>query len=307
MRKLFFHLFVLLAITATAANDGDGAEMPLYGSDGVPGNLPNIEAKETVANKDYDVRFHISQPTVAVFKPSAQNAARCAIIVIPGGSYASNWYGYQGTWVARKLAEAGITAFALKYRIPHDDFESNKMIAPLQDAQRAIQLVREHAADYGIDPHKIGVMGFSAGGHLASAVTVHYDTAFIANPLGTSLRPDFAVLNYPVITSQKGLAEETSLTNLIGSDRRADRAKFFSSELHVTADTPPVFLTHASDDSLVPVENSILFYKAMLAHDRPAEMHIYAKGEHGYLNGTPSTDEWLGRLYGWLRLLNFLN
>ena len=86
MRKLFFHLFVLLAITATAANDGDGAEMPLYGSDGVPGNLPNIEAKETVANKDYDVRFHISQPTVAVFKPSAPNAARCAIIVIPGGS-----------------------------------------------------------------------------------------------------------------------------------------------------------------------------------------------------------------------------
>lgn len=304
MQRLLFAL--LTAFAALAALADNGTEIPLYPDGTVPGNLPGISVKETVENKDYDVRFGISQPTIAVFKPSVPNPARCAIIVIPGGSYASNWYGYQGTWVARKLAEASITAFALKYRIPRDDFEADKMAAPLQDAQRAIQLVRENADRYGIDPHKIGVMGFSAGGHLASAVTVHCDTAFIANLLGTSLRPDFAVLNYPVITSRKGLAEEVSLTNLIGSDRRADRAQFFSSELHVTADTPPVFLTHASDDSLVPVENSILFYKAMLAHNRPTELHIYAKGEHGYLNGNPSTDEWLGRLYGWLRLLKFL-
>ena len=304
MRKLFFHLFVLLAITATAANDGDGAEMPLYGSDGVPGNLPNIEAKETVANKDYDVRFHISQPTVAVFKPSAPNAARCAIIVIPGGSYASNWYGYQGTWVARKLAEAGITAFALKYRIPRDDFESNKMIAPLQDAQRAIQLVREHAADYGIDPHTIGVMGFSAGGHLASAVTVHYDTAFIANPLGTSLRPDFMVLAYPVVSFDKRYGHVGSCENLLGKNPSKKWIDFFSNNLQVTPDTPPTFLAQCTDDRTVSVMNSVILYEALHKQNVPAEMHIYVKGDHCF-RPTPSLDEWLGRLYGWLDLMGF--
>jgi acetyl esterase/lipase len=265
-----------------------------------PDRVPNaLPAKDQETNKD-NVARNVSKPTLSIFLPEAGLANGTAVIVCPGGGYGVLVMDREGYQVAKALNKVGIAAFVLKYRLPSEETMKDKSIGPLQDAQQAIKTVRERAAEWKIDTQKIGIMGFSAGGHLAATAGTHYDSTFIENPKKTSLRPDFMILVYPVISLLDKIGHKGSASNLLGASPGIEKAKYFSNELQVSKTTPPAFLTHAGDDTVVPVSNSIKFYEALNAKGIPSDLHIYAKGEHGYLK-VPSFDEWFGRCRHWMQ------
>lgn len=290
-----FGLVHLLATSLRAQT-----EMALY-----PDRIPNaIEAEDRETNEKGYIK-NVSKPTLTAFLPAAGTGNGAAVIVCPGGGYGGLVIEREGYRVAKELNKAGIAAFVLKYRLPSDRIMKDKAIGPLQDAQQAIKTVREKAKEWQIDPAKIGIMGFSAGGHLASTAGTHYDSSFIDNPQKTNLRPDFMVLVYPVISFEGKIGHKGSSANLLGAAPTAERVNYFSNDLQVTASTPPAYLTHAGDDTVVPVSNSIRFYEALNAKGVAADMHIYSRGQHGYPQ-TPSFDEWFGRCQHWMRVSGFL-
>jgi acetyl esterase/lipase len=181
----------------------------------------------------------------------------------------------------------------------------DKSIGPLQDAQQAIKTIREKAKEWNVDGNKIGIMGFSAGGHLASTAGTHYDNPVIENKEATSLRPDFMILVYPVISFLEAPSHKGSRSNLLGASASDEKIKYFSNELQVKQTTPPTFLTHAGDDTVVPVSNSIIFYEALNKYKIPSDLHIYSKGEHGYLK-SPPFDEWFTRCINWMKTNQFI-
>jgi acetyl esterase/lipase len=291
--RLLTLLFVVLpSIWVSASAQTTIALYP----DRVPNELP---AKDQETNKD-NVARNVSKPTLSIFLPEAGLANGTAVIVCPGGGYGVLVMDREGYQVAKALNKVGIAAFVLKYRLPSEETMKDKSIGPLQDAQQAIKTVRERAAEWKIDTQKIGIMGFSAGGHLAATAGTHYDSTFIENPKKTSLRPDFMILVYPVISLLDKIGHKGSASNLLGASPGIEKAKYFSNELQVSKTTPPSFLTHAGDDTVVPVSNSIKFYEALNANGIPSDLHIYAKGEHGYLK-VPSFDEWFGRCRYWMQ------
>jgi len=297
MKKLISFSFILFIINANAQSI---AEMELYKGK-VPNstNAPNKE--NTVIGDDKVMRVaKVSVPSIIMYKPAQQNGI--SVIICPGGGYTILAWNKEGTKVAEEFNKWGITAFLLRYRLPDDTTMIDKTIAPLQDAQQAVRLVRTNASEWGIDKNKIGIMGFSAGGHLASTAATQF--TYKADPKNndtTSVRPDFAILVYPVISFDTSFGHIGSRNKLIGTNPRADQTAFFSNELQVTANTPPVFLVHAGDDKAVPVENSIRFYQACIKNKVPVEMHLYPKGGHGFglINSTTS-DDWMERLKNWL-------
>ncbi|MDQ3290719.1 MAG: alpha/beta hydrolase, partial [Bacteroidota bacterium] len=215
--------------------------------------------------------------------------------------------GHEGVDVARKLNEKGIAAFVVKYRLPSSKTSTNPEIAPLQDAQQAIRVVGKRAKEWQIDPDRIGIMGFSAGGHLASTAGTHFQKAVIPNSDNISVRPDFMILVYPVISSQPGVAHQGSFDNLLGKNASPEKLKEYSNDQQVTAQTPPTFLIHASDDKVVPPANSILFYQALQKLNIPAELHIYPKGGHGFGLKNPTTpDDWFERFANWMVASNII-
>jgi acetyl esterase/lipase len=175
----------------------------------------------------------------------------------------------------------------------------NKVIGPLQDAQQAIKLVRENAPGWNIDLNKIGIMGFSAGGHLASSAGTHFTECLVPNPQKTSVRPDFMILIYPVISMSDQLTHTSSRRYLLGKNPSPEMIDFFSNELHVTDQTPPTYLTHTGDDKTVDVNNSIVFYQALNKHKIPAEMHLYPIGDHGFVLSIP-TEQWMQPVFNWM-------
>ncbi|WP_431211619.1 alpha/beta hydrolase [Puia sp. P3] len=209
--------------------------------------------------------------------------------------------GHEGLEIAHMLNEAGIAAFVLKYRLPSDETMADKTIGPLQDAQRAIQLVRQQAKEWGVDTARVGIMGFSAGGHLASTAGTHFEKAVIPNDGHVSLRPDFMVLLYPVISFSDSIGHRGSRDALIGENPSSSLITEYSNELQVGPLTPPAFLVHSEDDKTVPVANSIHFYESLLHNKVPAELHLYPGGGHGYGLHNPTTkDQWSERLLNWL-------
>jgi acetyl esterase/lipase len=208
--------------------------------------------------------------------------------------------------VAEEFNKWGITAFVLKYRLPDDTTMVDRSLAPLQDAQQAIRLLRSNAAQWGIDKNKIGIMGFSAGGHLASTASTHFTfKADESNADIISVRPDFAILVYAVISFDSSITHKGSRNNLIGANASAEKTNFYSNELQVTKNTPPVFIVHAGDDMVVPVENSIRFYRACIKNKVSAEMHLYPNGGHGFgLFNKTTADNWMERLKNWLNRLD---
>lgn len=188
----------------------------------------------------------------------------------------------------------------LKYRLPNDNTCENKSIAPLQDAQQAIKIVRDNAEKWRIDPNQIGMMGFSAGGHLAATAGTHFSKSYIENEKGTSLRPDFMVLVYPVISMQPELTHGGSRDNLLGKNASSELLELFSNEKQVTENTPRTFLTHAQDDDVVSVENSLRFYEALKAKNVSADMHLFSKGKHGYPL-EPAASNWLDYVFKWMK------
>ena len=209
-------------------------------------------------------------------------------------------YDKEGIKIAVEFASKGVVAFILKYRLPSDSIMLDKSIGPLQDAQQAIKMVRQNAAKWNIDVNKIGIMGFSAGGHLASTAGTHFDKSYIENKENISLRPDFMVLVYPVISMVDELTHGGSRKNLLGKNPSADQILLFSNELQVTSNTPPTWLTHTGDDTVVPVDNSIRFYQALIKNKVPAEMHLYPRGNHGFVLNLPAK-EWMSPLFDWMR------
>jgi pectinesterase len=275
--------------------------IPLYTI--VPNNKL-VADKETSLTRDNVTRISkISNPTITVFKPLKPNGK--AVIICPGGGYSILAFDKEGTKVAEEMNRWDITAFVLKYRLPDDSINIDKSLAPLQDAQQAIRLVRQQAKELGIDRSKIGIMGFSAGGHLASTAATHFTfNADVTNTDTTSARPDFAILIYPVISFDSTIFHRGSKNNLVGVNASEEKIKFFSNELQVTTATPPTFLVHASDDGGVPVENSVRFYQACVKNKVPAEMHLYPKGGHGFgMYNKTTEDNWMERLRNWLNKL----
>lgn len=294
--KVFVSILLLLGSLHLTAQQ----TIPLY-----PSSIPNsttFSMKEIKMERDGQLIGYrsISQPTIAVYLPDEKTATGAAVIICPGGGYGMESYRTEGTIIAEAFVKKGIAAFILKYRLPSDSIMTDKSVGPLQDAQQALKTVRQHAEEWKLNPAKIGIMGFSAGGHLASTAGTHFNKSYITNDENISLRPDFMILIYPVISMKEGLTHGGSRTNLLGKTPSEEQIALFSNELQVNANTPPTWITHTGDDTVVPVENSILFYKELIRNKVPAEMHLYPAGNHGFVLKLP-TDEWMQPLFDWMQ------
>ena len=281
-------------------------EMPLY-KGAIPNSKPTA-AKERVDTRPNGTRFIFgtTQPTLTVFVPQKPNGQ--GVVICPGGGYSGTAIDHEGLAVAKAFNAIGVAAFVLKYRMPLDTSCIDRSIAPLQDAQQAIRLVRQNAVQWKVNPRKIGIMGFSAGGHLASTAATHFfENADPGEKDTTSVRPDFAILIYPVISFNDELAHGGSRGNLLGKNFSEAQKFRFSNEQQVTAAAPPAFLVHSADDKTVEVENSIAYYLACHKYNIPVEMHLYPKGGHGYGMSNPTTkDKWMDRLQNWIDSLGYL-
>jgi acetyl esterase/lipase len=284
-------LLVLLINPAHAQQYGGEPFTQLLWSEGAP---------EAVGTADAD------KPMLTAYLPAERNATGTAVVVCPGGGYAHLAMDHEGHEVAEWLNTLGVAAFILKYRLGM----RYHYPAPLQDVQRAIRTVRANAGQWGIDTERIGVLGFSAGGHLASTAATHFD-AQVYEPRESvdevSARPDFATLIYPVISMTAAYGHQGSKRHLLGEDPPPDLAEQLSSERQVTPETPPTFLVHASDDP-VSVRNSINYYMALKENGVPAEMHVYESGGHGYglAPHEASLSSWSDRWEGWMRTRGML-
>lgn len=291
-------VFLAVVISGTAMAQSV-AEMPLY-----PGIVPGSKQstiKEQIIFVNGGVRISsVITPTLTQFTPAKPNGI--SVIICPGGGYGRLAIDHEGVEVAKAFNQQGITAFVLKYRLPNDTIMVDKTIGPFQDAQQAIRVVRKQAAAWGLNPNKIGIMGFSAGGHLASTAATHFNFIADASIKDTiSVRPDFAILLYPVISFDDSIVHKGSKVNLIGKSPSAEQTNYFSNELQVTKNSPPAFLVHAGDDGAVPVENSIRYYQACIKNKVPVEMHLYPKGGHGFgLNNKTTSEKWFDNLLSWL-------
>jgi len=278
------------------------------------GKIPNtkqgkIKVKE-VSNIGEDGIERVSGvniPSMRYYAPDQSKFTGSAIIICPGGGYAILALNHEGEDVAKKFAENGIAAFVLKYRLPNEVIMEDKSIGPLQDAQQAMKLVRENANSYKINPNKIGIIGFSAGGHLASSLGVHYKDVKIENPKHTSLKPDFMLLLYPVISMDTSITHSGSRNNLLGHHPSDALINYFSNETQITANTPPTLLVQAEDDTAVPIANSRRFYERLQHYHIPSKLITYPHGGHGFgLNNKTTDDKWFDHALEWLREMEFV-
>ena len=293
--SILFLLFFSLCCRAQ-----DWQTLPLYAERPIPNSL-RAENREKTAVNDWGVAFttETSEPELLYFatvKPGSM-----AVVICPGGGYSGTATDHEGIQVARAFQQAGIAAFVLKYRLPDERYCVDKSLAPLQDAQQALRLVRRNAAAWQLRPDKIGIMGFSAGGHLAATAATHFNfNADATNKDSTSARPDFAILIYPVVSFSDSLCHEGSRARLLGASPSQEQLRFFSNELQVDAQAPPAFLLHTQDD-FVKAENSLAYYQACLRQDVPAELHLFPRGGHGYgLRHPGGAGSWFGLLLTWL-------
>jgi len=296
MKKLVLLMVSILIVYTTAYTQ---EIIPLY-ADSIPNSLPyKMKEQKLIWDGQFGGYKSISVPTLECYFPTKETATGSAVIICPGGGYYVEAYREEGINIAQTFIKQGIAAFILKYRLPSDSIMKNKAIGPLQDAQQAIKLVRENAPGWNIDLNKIGIMGFSAGGHLASSAGTHFTKCLVPNPQKTSVRPDFMILIYPVISMSDQLTHTSSRRYLLGKKPSSEMIDFFSNELQVTDQTPPTFLTHTGDDQTVNVNNSIVFYQALNKHKVPAEMHLYPTGDHGFVLSI-LTEQWMQPVFNWL-------
>ena len=299
-------LTVLAAAAVTAAakrpsNTADKPEVTLWPAGKAPGlktGKPNVRPGWLMG---------IYDPWMAVHLPAKDKANGAAVVVCPGGGYAGLAYDHEGVKIGQWLNSFGVAAFVLRYRHrPH------RHPIPLGDVQRAIRTVRSRASQWSVDPKRIGVMGFSAGGHLAATATTHFDPgkADAADPIDrVSCRPDFSILIYAVVSMKKGVTHGGSRGNLLGSKPDAKLVTLLSNELQVTARTPPTFLVHATSDRAVPPANSKLFHEACKKAGVSSELRLYKQGGHGFGLGRKGHDsaEWPARCAEWLKAQKLLS
>jgi len=259
-----------------------------------PDTIPNATDKDQVL-------LEKNIPKLFVYTPAESAAKNIAVLVIPGGGYAHIAMDHEGHAVAKELVRNGYSAYVLQYRLPSPNIMRDKSIGPLQDAQRAVQLIRTSNPKF----KKVGVIGFSAGGHLASTLVTKFKKEYISNPSHVSLRPDFAGLIYPVISMQNDVTHKGSKINLIGENPSEELVQLFSSDLQVSPEVCPVFFVHAKDDKSVPIENS---YRMMAALDKvhvPNTIYVFEQGGHGFgLINKTSEKKWFDAFLSWMSTLN---
>ena len=250
----------------------------------------------------------VTFPSLTIFEPPIKDSFRSAVIILPGGGYSRLAIQHEGYDIALELSKRGVWAFVVKYRLPIDSScTDDRAEVAIIDAQQAIKLVRENAGNWGINPSKIGVLGLSAGGHLATTLGTRFDNSLIENFKKTSLRPDFLMLGYPVISFSDSLGHSGSRKNMLGQIISEQQKLYYSNELHVTENTPPAFIFHAANDENVSVMNSVAFFSAMKKKGIPVEMHIVQMGGHGFgLNDTEETFDWIRLAFQWLATNHFV-
>lgn len=306
--KFKIALIALISLVLVNADlFGQSKEIKLWNGE-VPGSIPNSDYRQTVDSAYWIKIRYVTNPSIQVYPAPADKNTGAAIVVCPGGGYYGISFINEGIEVAKWLNEIGISAFVLHYRLPDDAIMKDKSIAPLQDGQEAIRIVRRNAKEWGIDPNRIGIMGFSAGGHLASTVSTHFDEKVYQAKDSTSARPDFSVLVYPVISMDSTITHWGSRESLLGKKPSEEMIKKFSNELQVTDKTPPAFIVHALDDYYVDIQNSIRYTMALRERKVPCELHLYEQGGHGfglgYSNGTEKT--WTKACEKWLEAKGFI-
>ena len=279
--KVLFGAVVLMSSSTLAADP----EFRLLWPDGAPGAKGQADA---------------DKPGFWIY-PAGEKANGAAVIICPGGGYFLHATDHEGVQPAKFFNRMGVTAFVLRYRL-----NPYRHPIPLQDAQRAIRLVRANAKEFGVDPARVGIMGFSAGGHLTSTAVTHFDRGDVnaADAVDRqSCRPDFGILGYPVVSFVAEYSHRGSAKNLLGDNPTEDQLKELSNDLQVTKETPPVFLFHTSEDTGVPPENSLAFYAACHKAGVPAELHVYQQGPHGVgmAFGHPALQGWIEAAGTWLR------
>ena len=287
---IFAAIAVLSAATVAQTKAADSREVKLLWPDGAPG------AKGT---EDGD------KPSITIYLPAKDKANGAAVVIFPGGGYGHLAMDHEGHQIAEWLNSFGVAGFIVKYRHSRSGAGYGHP-APLQDAQRAVRTVRSGTKKWNIDPDRIGIMGFSAGGHLASSAGTHFKQRYseVKDEIDrASCRPDFMILMYPVVSFTESFTHKGSRRNLLGENPDAELVENLSNEKQVTPETPPTFLVHADDDKAVPPENSIYFYLALRKADVPAEMHIYEKGGHGFGPGADkgAVSSWMLRCSDWMR------
>ncbi|MAT72066.1 MAG: hypothetical protein CMJ58_21380 [Planctomycetaceae bacterium] len=306
LRIVLCHVGLLVALLATTATSAKGPqEVLLYPAD----HAANVSDAPVQSGTPEWMERVVARPAIIPFLPDDDEAAdgekprRPACLICPGGGYGGLAMQKEGVEPAEWLNKHGVAGFVLRYRCGGGE---NQQPVPLDDARRAMRMIRMRADQWGVDPERVGVWGFSAGGHLASTLAVFGRDAH-PNPgeaiNGFSERPDFAVLVYPVISMVHGVTHGGSRHNLLGPDASDELAAHWSTDQQVTAETPPTFLVHATDDGGVPVSNATLFYTALVKHGVPAELHIFQAGGHGFgmYRGDRPADRWPDLLEPWLR------
>lgn len=269
--------------------------IPLYGSGPIPNSKPTPNEEKLTP---WGQMINVSRPELKVFLPAKVKANGASIIVFPGGGYVGLTWKTEGPAMGRFFQDYGIAAFVVKYRLPSDKTMINKSLGPIEDAEQAMLIVRQRAKEWHLDPNRIGIIGFSAGGHLASTLGTHFTTNYVSNPSHINLRPDFMILCYPVISMEPKVTHMGSRIALLGQHPSEAQVRLFSNELHVTKDTPPTLLLHAADDTLVDVDNSIGFFEALRHAGVPVDMTIFHKGQHAFV--LLPRNQWLSIVIGWI-------
>lgn len=301
MKNLLLTLLLMASAQILLAQD---KIIPLW--EGTPPFQTEMNLEEKMVEEGIIRISNVQIPQVEVFLPSKQIRNGQAVLIFPGGGYGILAYDWEGRDFAKWLNTQGIVGIVVKYRLPNSASLTDRKEVPLMDAQRAVRLARHHAEEWQIDPAKIGVMGFSAGGHLASTISTQYlyevDRKKDAID-ALSARPDFSILVYPVITFVHPSIHSGSMKALLGENQTDELKKRFSAELNVNEQTPPTFLVHAGDDTGVPVENSLLYYAALRAKGVPASLHVYPKGGHGFGFGLGKgpVENWRSVLLDWMK------
>jgi acetyl esterase/lipase len=298
LKRAISLLFLITFVHLTYAQD---KIIPLY-KNGIP-NSKKTPANYIEGTDSSGLISKVSIPTMAAYFPEKGKANGTAVLIFAGGGYfvlAQK----KCVEIAKEFNKNGIAAFVVKYRLPSDEIMTDKTIGPLQDAQTAIKIVRERAAEWNINPAKIGMMGLSAGGHLVSTEGTQPDRVVIENKGRVNLRPDFMILLYPVIIYDPAIPRTRE--NLIGKKPSAKALNLYATQKHVTTKNPPTFLIHAADDDVIPVKNSLLFFDALLKAKVNAEMHIVQTGGHGFgLYDRENKDHWFGWCMDWMKKNGF--
>ncbi|MHB8339001.1 MAG: alpha/beta hydrolase [Ignavibacteriaceae bacterium] len=300
--KILFYLLLIVSSLITPLMGQTKFMLPLWPKGAAESN--GITAKETIIN--HSAMINISEGGITVQLPEASKANGAAVLICPGGGYQAEAIYHEGFQFADWLNEKGIAGIVLKYRLPNGHAD-----IPITDAKQAMRIIRAHAAEWHIDPKKVAVAGFSAGGHLASTLGTHYDlgNSTATDPLMRySTRPDLMILFYPVITMKLGEANLGSRQNLLGMHPTEQQVNYYSNELQVNKNTPPAILMLCDDDKTVPPINSIQFYQTLHTNNVPASLYIFPSGGHGWGMNTNISfwQDWRALLLNWMEERHFI-